>query len=126
MRCASRIPRTNESGQRIPKKESFSANPLPWLHRLYCDAEALVVEIDHIEQRRGRARFGVISHRVIGSGDAEGASPVPLSWHAGDKTGPHGATETIQATPKRSAPLPKRGEQYVLANGICTWPPAAS
>src|SRR5215510_15135786 len=35
----------------------------------------------------------------------------------------YGATLTIQPTPKRSATMPKRGDQKVLPIGICTWPP---
>ena len=35
-------------------------------------------------------------------------------------------TMTIHVTPKRSATMPKRGENKVLVSGICTCPPSAS
>jgi hypothetical protein len=37
-----------------------------------------------------------------------------------------GTTFTIQATPKRSITMPKRGDQNVWPRGIWIWPPAAS
>ena len=37
-----------------------------------------------------------------------------------------GMTVTIQPTPNRSATIPKRADQNVLASGICTCPPSAS
>src|SRR5262245_26917713 len=36
------------------------------------------------------------------------------------------ATVIIHGTPKRSATMPKRGDQKVLVSGICTCPPSAS
>ena len=36
------------------------------------------------------------------------------------------ATLIIQLMPKRSVSMPKCGDQNVLANGICTWPPSES
>src|SRR5258706_5236057 len=38
----------------------------------------------------------------------------------------HAARLIIQPTPKRSVSIPKRGDQNVLASGICTCPPSAS
>ena len=35
-------------------------------------------------------------------------------------------TLIIQAMPKRSVSMPKRGDQKVLVSGICTWPPSDS
>ena len=49
----------------------------------------------------------------------------------GQDAGTHAAcssptTLIIQAMPKRSVSMPKRGDQKVLVSGICTWPPSDS
>jgi hypothetical protein len=57
-------------------------------------------------------------HRHEGAGDRRFAHVTPRPRL--------GVLQLIHDTPKRSAPMPKREEMKVFANGICTCPPSVN
>ena len=78
-----------------------------WKAGKWCSADSAVPFISSPIERREGGYFSVLVREI-----SIGSPPLPCVGQ--------GATLTIHPTPKRSASLPKHGDQKVLVSGIRT------